>query len=308
MPYTPSSQTPTFSIIIPTCHRNDDLAKCLERLAPGRQTGGELINEERRKALDLEAAVSGEETIGFTYEVIVTDDGRDSTAQAMIAARFPWARWVEGPKRGPASNRNNGARNANGEWLVFTDDDCMPAPDWLAAYAASLQGYEVLEGRTRAYGLRTRLDEECPTNEYGGYLWSCNFAINSLLYEKLGGFDERFPAPAMEDVEFHTRIRKLGLRPKFIQDALVLHPWRLEKNIKFRRRLAQSIHYFVELHPETKSKFSLATNSRNLVRFFVKSFLPGLRTYSGRGCFRSLGLRISHIFFMHQKFLAHRCR
>ena len=44
--------TPSFSVVIPTCERNDLLARCLERLAPGAQ----------RFSADR-------------YEVIVTDDG-----------------------------------------------------------------------------------------------------------------------------------------------------------------------------------------------------------------------------------------
>ena len=61
-----------FSVIIPTYHRNSDLANCLVRLAPGAQT--------------LAAA---------DYEVIVSDDGRASTAEAMVRERFAWARWTQ---------------------------------------------------------------------------------------------------------------------------------------------------------------------------------------------------------------------
>jgi glycosyltransferase involved in cell wall biosynthesis len=135
-----------FSVIIPTCHRNADLAACLRLLAPGAQS--------------LPAA---------DYEVIVSDDGRTSTAEAMVKQQFPWARWVPGPQRGPASNRNCGARSAGGKWLVFTDDDCLPSRDWLAAYAAAATDEaRVLEGKTVACGFRDRLDMECPVNETGG--------------------------------------------------------------------------------------------------------------------------------------------
>src|SRR5688500_16589114 len=92
-----------FSVVIPTYHRNDLLARCLRQLVPGRQT--------------LDAS---------RYEVIVTDDGRDTTAEAMIRDQFSFVRWVRGPQRGPAANRNNGVKHARGEWVVFTDDDCVP--------------------------------------------------------------------------------------------------------------------------------------------------------------------------------------
>ena len=63
-----------FSIIIPTCHRNDDLAKCLDRLLPDVQT--------------LPSAL---------YEVIVTDDGSISTAEPLIRERYAWVHWIAGP-------------------------------------------------------------------------------------------------------------------------------------------------------------------------------------------------------------------
>ena len=97
-----SADAPLFSVVIPTCHRNDALAACLERLAPGKQS--------------LAAA---------SYEVIVTDDGSRATSEAMLREKFPWAKWMAGPRRGPAANRNHGAKHANGNWIAFADDDCL---------------------------------------------------------------------------------------------------------------------------------------------------------------------------------------
>ena len=70
------------SIVIPTCHRNESLGRCLDALAPGVQT--------------LEAKL---------YEVIVTDDGIATSAEEMVKSKYSWAEWFEGPKRGPAANR-----------------------------------------------------------------------------------------------------------------------------------------------------------------------------------------------------------
>src|SRR5450631_1375697 len=103
--------TPQFSVVIPTCGRNTMLVRCLESLRPGEQT-----------------------VDPSSYEVIVTDDAREGTSEAMIREQFPWAQWVQGPSRGPAANRNNGARYARGEWLCLTDDDCVASKEWLAAF------------------------------------------------------------------------------------------------------------------------------------------------------------------------------
>ena len=139
-----------FSVIIPTYHRNDLLAKCLDCLASNVQT---LTSDD--------------------YEVIVTDDGSLTTAEEMINHHYSWVKWVAGSHNGPAANRNNGARYAQGEWLVFTDDDCLPDPQWLEAYTKNVtneMNYLVLEGRTYVDRPRKSLAETSPVNESGGYL------------------------------------------------------------------------------------------------------------------------------------------
>jgi GT2 family glycosyltransferase len=191
------------SVVVPTRHRNGQLATCLERLSPAAQSLG----------ADL-------------YEVIVTDDGEASTAEALVAARFPWAQWTAGPRRGPAANRNHGASLARGQWLAFTDDDCLPSPGWLAAYAAEVArgGATVLEGRTTcAAGIHSILDE-APINTTGGNLWSCNMMIARPAFQAVGVFDERFPHAAVEDMEFHSRVKRAALPTRFVPEAVVDHP------------------------------------------------------------------------------------
>lgn len=189
------------SVVIPTCRRLDLLGRCLDRLAPGTQT-----------------------LAGDQYEVVVTDDGTP-TAEALIRDKYPWATWVAGPRRGPASNRNNGARQARGEWVAFVDDDCVPAAGWLAAYAAAVHdGCEVYEGMTTCEaGCHSPL-ETAPTNTTGGWLWSCNMMIRRDRFLALGGFDEGFPYPNMEDVEFRERLLAAGHKFEFVPRAVVDHP------------------------------------------------------------------------------------
>jgi GT2 family glycosyltransferase len=191
------------SVVIPTYHRNDLLAGCLDLLRPGVQS---LPADQ--------------------YEVIVTDDGSQSTAESMIAQRYPWVRWVAGPRRGPGANRNSGARFARGEFIAFTDDDCLPAPGWLGAYALAIEaGLDVYEGKTTcSAGIRSPLDE-APVNLDGGCLWSCNTMVRAELFRTLGGYDEDFPF-SCEDVEFSDRLKLNGIPWRFIPDAAVDHPVR----------------------------------------------------------------------------------
>lgn len=269
-----------FSVIIPTCHRNDLLAKCLQRLAPGRQVMAEQ------------------------YEVIVTDDGSQSTAEQMLREEYPWARWVPGPRKGPAANRNNGARHALADWLVFVDDDCLPDPKLLAGYATAIaaeQNFNVFEGRIYADRPRRSLAETSPTNEAGGYLWSCNLAIRKSLFDKMTGFDERFPYACMEDVDFRVRLLQMGERFSFVAAASVCHPWRPCYSQKEFFQYEKSLEIYLMLHPELRNDiggyFHCKVGLRGLVKFTLGSALQ----YRGAGILASfrhdlflfgLGLRL----------------
>jgi GT2 family glycosyltransferase len=226
-----------YSVVIPTYKRNADLLECLKRLEP---------------YFESDDSSSMKQSI----EVIVSDDAADVDLKQTIERHYPWCRYVIGPARGPAANRNHGASKATGDWIVFTDDDCLPQPGWLKAYAELGSQYDVLEGRTTAEGDRQRIDEECPTNETGGYLWSCNFAIKKDVFNDLRGFNEGFPAAAMEDVELRKRIEKSGLRIAYVPKAVVHHPWRSRKGVDFLKAKAKSVAICTDFHPEMQSDFS----------------------------------------------------
>jgi GT2 family glycosyltransferase len=194
---------PIISAIVPTYHRNDLLAKCLDCLAPGVQT----LDPDR-------------------YEVIVTDDGSQSTAEELIRDRYPWVKWVPGCRQGPAANRNNGAKYAKGDWLVFTDDDCLPDDNFLSAFFAAFQeGVFALEGAIYPIGNPDRDLADCPVNVSGGNFWSANIAIKKSIFEQIGGFDSNYPFAAFEDMDLKLRLAPLTAIP-FISDARVYHPVR----------------------------------------------------------------------------------
>jgi GT2 family glycosyltransferase len=223
--------------------------------------------------------------------VLVTDDGTQPSAQGLIDSAYPRVQWVQGPQRGPAANRNNGTRHAQGEWLVFTDDDCLPEPGWLAAFADVLKTNpeaQVLEGRTYVDRPRQSLAEVAPVNETGGYLWSCNFAVARHVFEQLGGFDERFPDAAMEDVDFRVRLIKAGYDFPFVPTAGVCHPWRIGSAAKEYKRNRRSTEIFLQLHPEAKKEINLRYFLRVTARQCLKETLPGIFRFQGRGLDQAL--------------------
>jgi len=266
-----SVATPIFSVVIPTYRRHRQLCDCLDCLA-------------------LYFDVDAQHPLAAGIEVIVSDDARDQQLRTLLHQRYPWCRYSAGPGRGPAANRNHGARQASAVWLVFTDDDCMPQPGWIEAFNRHSDQCDVMEGQTSASDRRTRLDQECPINTSGGYLWSCNFAIRRETFLQLGGFNEHFPVAAMEDVELNRRINQAGLRRTFLAMAEVKHPWRSRKGRSFLRAKACSIATYVGLHPETASSFSLRSQLLNLLRSLKKNVITSMSIGTVRGLRRQIVL------------------
>lgn len=193
---------PLISVVVPTRDRLELLRRCLDRLAPGVQT------------LD-----------GEQYEVIVTDDGNSDSARLELAATHAWVRVINGPRHGPAANRNAGARAAHGNWIAFTDDDTEPSAQWLSAFMnARTEGVRVYEGRTTCDGGFGSPLFHAPENLTGGKLWSCNIFISADAFVKVGGFDEAFRYPHMEDQDLRLRLHAAGERILFVREAIVNHP------------------------------------------------------------------------------------
>jgi GT2 family glycosyltransferase len=193
--------TVRISVVIPTYERLEFLAQCLDRLCPGKQS--------------LPAS---------DYEVIVTDDGKRVLADKLISSQYSWARWENGPKRGPAANRNNGARQAKGEWLAFLDDDCLPEANWLSSILACADQYrvDVVEGK-----IVNPCQDDNPFlldihNLTGGVYWTGNLSVRKSTFLSLGAFDEDF-LEAGEDLEFAFRIRKNKVAARFCPEAFVTH-------------------------------------------------------------------------------------
>src|SRR5262245_58451428 len=106
-----------FSVVIPTHNRPRELAGCLRALAD--------LHYPRDR-----------------YEVVVVDDGSRAPPEAIVASFRPWLDLVllSRPHAGPGAARNAGVSRARGEYLAFTDDDCLPDPNWLTALGDRLAG------------------------------------------------------------------------------------------------------------------------------------------------------------------------
>jgi glycosyltransferase involved in cell wall biosynthesis len=218
-----SAGPPTFSVVVPTHGRREQLARCL-------------------------AALSAQDLPPDQFEVIVVDDGSPEPVGA-VAEPFRdrlALRLVRCAHQGPAGARNRGAREACGTVLAFTDDDCLPEPGWLRALAAGLNGDDTaLGGET----LNAAPDNVCSTASQAIVDWayafynngargprffaSNNLAVPRARFLELGGFDATFTTA--EDRELCDRWRHHGLTLVYAPDAQIAHASELSV-IEFVRR------------------------------------------------------------------------
>jgi glycosyltransferase involved in cell wall biosynthesis len=161
--------------------------------------------------------------------VIVVDDGsRDATAR--IAAAHPVVdEVVASGGAGPGAARNAGAARAETDVLAFTDADCAPGPDWLAAALLGFAVGDLVQGRVEPPpGVPVGpWDRTIRVTQPHGLFETANLLVRRELFERLGGF-EPWLAPRGgkelgEDVWLGYRALRAGARMAFVPDAVVHH-------------------------------------------------------------------------------------
>jgi glycosyltransferase involved in cell wall biosynthesis len=198
---------PAVSVVIPTRNRPADLRRVLEALAH-------------------------QDYPHDQYEVIVCDDGSTEDVESVtkgFAREALQLRYVRQEPKGPATARNLGIRNARAPIVAMTDSDTIPDPRWLTAIMAAFAAHPEavgVEGTVRANNAG-EFDPlgEGPTNLEGGVYLTCNCAYKRAVLYSIGGFDERFPYPAYEDVDLAARALEVG-EIVWQPDAIVIHPQR----------------------------------------------------------------------------------
>ena len=82
------------------------------------------------------------------FEVIIVNNGPPEAVPALDLP--PQMRLLHCPVPGSYAARNHGAAQARGDWLVFTDADCLPGPEWLATLANATLANATLADTTLA--------------------------------------------------------------------------------------------------------------------------------------------------------------
>lgn len=207
--------TVSVSVIIPVYQRAEELKGCL-------------------------LALAAQNLPPDKYEVIVVGDGsRDATAT--ITDHFD-AKWLPQSTRGAADARNVGWAAAGGEWIAFTDSDCIPSRTWLQSLldraatdrmaarpigvAGRTIGYRSTSAVARYVDLTGGLDAE----KYLAHPTSPWAPTNNVMYRRdalqaIHGFDPRFSTYEGGDLCYRLRENYSG-DLVYAPRAVVMHQHR----------------------------------------------------------------------------------
>lgn len=165
--------------------------------------------------------------------IVVDDYSSDGTSE-MLKKEFPEVVVIHNDKNlGPTVSRNQGAREADGDYLIFMDNDILVREDSLKKLLsfltktedAGMVGGKLInkEGKSVFYNMgnifRGFISDYSSSIEVGWIIESF-IAVRRDLFEKLGGFDEDYFMFG-EGPDLSERMRKEGYKTYFVHDAIV---------------------------------------------------------------------------------------
>jgi GT2 family glycosyltransferase len=169
------------------------------------------------------------------FEIVVVDDGSvDETPEVCHQMRqdLPHIKYLSNEVNlGIGCSRNRGIRSVEGEFILFTDDDCIANKDWVERMSAALEKESVVAGAVESPELDyVRLCHNIaefhpfmPGRKPGKveFIAGANMGFRRSVLDELGGFNEK--VKTAEDMEFILRIRSRGYRIYLARDAVVSH-------------------------------------------------------------------------------------
>ena len=212
---------------------------------------------ERQDQLDrLLAGLDAQELPAEAFEVVVADDGsRVPPTPGHHAYRVVMVRQEDAGFR-LAAARNLGAATATAPVLAFVDQDCIPAPGYLARMvraadspwamvlghrrhaelggwsAAMVQDWlqhagpgpvELSEPEWLLDGYARTADLTEPDARAYQLVIGAALTLHAELFTRLGGFDESFRSYGGEDWELGHRALVAGADTRWLRDAVVWH-------------------------------------------------------------------------------------
>ncbi len=168
-------------------------------------------------------------------EIIIVADAALDDCHPLAARHSARVLEITGPS-GPAVARNRGAECATGDLLVFVDTDVVVAPGSFAKLARLFEREPDVDAAFGAY------DEEPAEPHFlsqyknlahsyhhqtadprAQTFWAGFGAVRATVFAAVGGFDERFPRPSVEDIDLDHRLTAAGYEVRLDHELRAQH-------------------------------------------------------------------------------------
>lgn len=179
-------------------------------------------------------------------EILVVDQSQDSLSKQVVEqfstiSSLPLA-YIRQERRGLSASRNAALASASSDIVAVTDDDCVPASDWVAVIARTFSmpdAPDAVTGRVLPFGpekpdfyaVSSRVSVERVDFRGRTVPWlvgtGANFAVRREWTRRVGPYDEGLgsgaPGKAAEDVDLIYRLLQAGASIRYEPNAVIFH-------------------------------------------------------------------------------------
>lgn len=230
-------------------------------------------------------------TLEPTFEVVVVDNAsQDGTVEFLkeLAATQPNIQLIfNQTNAGFAKANNQGAQAAQGEYLVFLNNDTVVTPGWLNGLIRHLQQPQagIVGPVTNSSGNESRIEvdyqdpsgiddfAERYTRTHAGQAFEIEMlaffcvAMRRTTFEQVGPLDERFGLGLFEDDDYAVRVKQMGYKIVCVEDIFV-HHW---GNASIGRLGYQT---YWKLFTENRQKFEEKWNTKWIPPHYRSELMP----------------------------------
>lgn len=177
-----------------------------------------------RNLAQLEECLAALQPLPAWADLTIAADGAVDRCQGVAMRHGARVVEIDGP-RGPAVARNRAVQATTGDIVVFIDSDVVVAPDTLQQFrqlftarrevAAAFGAYDE-EPRDAGFmsqykNLAHSYFHQISKSEARTF-WAGVGAVRRTAFDDVGGFDERFARPCVEDIELGYRLSSHGYK------------------------------------------------------------------------------------------------
>lgn len=169
------------------------------------------------------------------HEIVVVNDGSTDSTGGILERYKTRTKVFSVPNGGPSKARNTGIANSSGRYVAFLDADDLWLPRKLKTMVAALQENPLASLAFSECRFIDKDGNECGQSSLGHApsmdelliprplpILTSTWVLPRVTLEKIGGFNEKFRGPGLEDTWVLLLLRELG-EFAYIPDCLTLY-------------------------------------------------------------------------------------